>query len=80
MGIIIIAISIHKGAWLDGQPKLMHVQCLQKVFTPLDFFHILLCYSLNVKCIKWRCFFTGLHTTPHHVKVELCFWKCLQMN
>jgi hypothetical protein len=26
---------------------LADLQCLQKVFTPLDFFHILLCYSLN---------------------------------
>jgi hypothetical protein len=25
------------------------VQGLQKVFTPIDFFHILLCYSLNLK-------------------------------
>uniref|UniRef100_A0A8C7LI90 Formin binding protein 1a n=1 Tax=Oncorhynchus kisutch TaxID=8019 RepID=A0A8C7LI90_ONCKI len=37
-----------------------YIQCLQKVFTPLDFFHILLCYSLNVK-------FTDLHTIPHNL-------------
>jgi hypothetical protein len=31
-------------------------QCLQKVFTPLDLFHILLCYSLNLKLIRFRYF------------------------
>jgi hypothetical protein len=38
------------------------IQCLQKVFTPLDFFHILLCYTLNLKCIKLRFVVTGLQT------------------
>jgi hypothetical protein len=46
-------------------------QYLQNVFTPLDFFHILLCYRLNWKCIKLRFIVTGLHTITHHVKVEL---------
>uniref|UniRef100_A0A8C7VNZ5 Growth arrest specific 7 n=1 Tax=Oncorhynchus mykiss TaxID=8022 RepID=A0A8C7VNZ5_ONCMY len=32
------------------------IQCLQKVFTPLDFLHILLCYSLNLKWIQLRLF------------------------
>uniref|UniRef100_A0A673WF72 Growth arrest specific 7 n=1 Tax=Salmo trutta TaxID=8032 RepID=A0A673WF72_SALTR len=32
------------------------IQCLQKVFTPLDFLHILWCYSLNLKWIKLRLF------------------------
>jgi hypothetical protein len=33
-----------------------YIQCLQKVFTPLDSFKMLLCYSLNVKWIKCRLF------------------------
>jgi hypothetical protein len=57
-----------------------HLQGLQKVFTTLDFFHILLCYSLNLKCIKLRCLVTDLHTIPHNVKMELCFKKCLQIS
>ena len=44
------------------------------------FIHMLLCYSLNLKLIQCRCFVTGQHTTPHNVKVELCFSKWLQMN
>jgi hypothetical protein len=38
-----------------------YIQCLQKVVTPLDFFHILLCYSLHLNWIKypimskWNC-------------------------
>jgi hypothetical protein len=30
----------------------MDIQYFQKVFIPFDLFHILLCYSLNSKCIK----------------------------
>ena len=53
------------------------VQRFQKVFTPLDFFHILL---LQPKCIKLT-FVTGLHTTiPHNVKVQLTYSKHLQIN
>ena len=37
-----------------------NLQCCQK---PLDFFHILLHYSL-------KCCVTGLRTIPHNVKVE----------
>ena len=37
-------------------------QCIQKVLTPLDLSHILLCYSLNLKWIQLKCFVTGLHT------------------
>jgi hypothetical protein len=55
-------------------PLYMYIQGLQKVFTPLIFFHMLLCYSLNIKWI------TGLHTIPHNVKVKSCFSICLQMN
>ena len=37
--------------------RLLNVHCLQKVFTPLDFCHILLWFSLNLKWInfKWFC-------------------------
>ena len=41
-----------------------HVQCLQKVFIPLDLFHILLCYSLNSKLIKYILFHPSTHKTP----------------
>ena len=51
-----------------------HVQYLQKILTLLDFFHILLCYSLNVKCITFRSVFTGLNTIPYNVKV---FFFCV---
>ena len=37
----------------------------ERIHTPC-LFHILLCYSRNVKL-------TGLHTIPHNVKVDLCF-------
>ena len=45
--------------------------CFQKVFTAPDLFHILLCYSLNLKWITsdilWH---WPTHTIPHNVKVE----------
>uniref|UniRef100_A0AAZ3QXG4 Cytosolic fatty-acid binding proteins domain-containing protein n=1 Tax=Oncorhynchus tshawytscha TaxID=74940 RepID=A0AAZ3QXG4_ONCTS len=40
-------------------------------FTPLDFFHILLCYSLNLKWITFSFCVTGLHPIFHSVKVEV---------
>lgn len=48
--------------------------------TYLHLFHILLCYSQNLKCIILIICVTGLHTIPHNDKGELCFWKCLQIN
>ena len=47
-------------------------ECLQKVFTPLDFSHMLLCYSLNLKWIALRFCVTGLHTIPHNAS-EIMF-------
>uniref|UniRef100_A0A673WNR2 Protogenin n=1 Tax=Salmo trutta TaxID=8032 RepID=A0A673WNR2_SALTR len=44
---------------------LCHILCLRKVFRPLDFFHILLGYSLILKCVKL--FFPpliNLHNNP----------------
>ena len=38
------------------------LQCIRKVFKPLDFFHILLRYSLILKCIK--SFFSPHQSTP----------------
>ena len=43
---------------------------LQKVFRPLDFFHILFCYSLNLKWITLRLCVTDQHTIHHNDKVE----------
>ena len=53
--------------------KIDNVQCLQKVFTPLDFCHILLCYSLNLKWIKFKNhFITDVPKIPHTDKVKTC--------
>ena len=48
-------------------------QCLQKVFTLLDFGHILLCCSLNLRWIKLKKIVTDLHKIPHNDKVKTCF-------
>jgi hypothetical protein len=47
---------------------------------PLDFFQMLLCYSLNLKWFTFRFGVTGLHKLPHNVKVEICFSKLLQIH
>ena len=45
-----------------------HVQCIQKVFRPLHFFHILLHYSL---ILKWVFFpLINVHTIPHNDKAK----------
>jgi hypothetical protein len=50
-----------------------HLQYLRKVFRPLDFFHILLVYSLILKWIK-SCFsLINLHTIPHNDKAKTFF-------
>ena len=54
------------------------VQCLRKVFRPLDSFHILLHYSLILQLIL---FLINLHTIPHNDKAkEVCrkFSKCIK--
>ena len=43
-----------------------HTRCLQKVFTALDFCHILLSSSLNLKWIKFSYFVTDRHKIPHN--------------
>jgi hypothetical protein len=53
------------------------LQCIQKVFRPLDFLHILLCYSLILKLIQLFSLL-NLHTIPHNDK-EKQFRHFLQM-
>ena len=50
------------------------------VFTPLNLFHILLCYSLNLKSIEFNFFVTDPHKIPQKEKVQTCFNKFLQIN
>ena len=40
-----------KSLWINASAK-WHIQCIRKVFRPLDFLHILLRYSLILKLIK----------------------------
>ena len=62
--------------------KHTHTKCLQKVFIPLDLFHILLCCSLNSKWIKTN----ALNTSPiytHYPKgkhVWHCFANLLKIK
>ena len=45
--------------------RVQHIQCLRKVFRPLDFIHILLRYSLILKLIKLYFFpYQSTHNTP----------------
>ena len=55
---------------------LLYIQCIRKVFTALNFFHILLCYSLIPKWIKF--FLKILHTTPHN-DMKNIFLRFLQI-
>ena len=43
-------------------------QCIRNVFRPLDFFYILLCYSLILKWIHFSLIY--LQTVPHNDKVK----------
>ncbi len=43
-----------------------NIQCIRKVFTALHFFHILLCYSLIPKFIKFIIFLKIIQTIPHN--------------
>ena len=44
-----------------------NVQRLQRVLTPRDFCHVLLCYNVNLKIV------TYLHKIPHNDKVKTYF-------
>ena len=59
-------------SWLNGTTYFEEdIQCLWKAFIPLDLLHILVCYSLNSKLIKYMLFLTNLHTLPHTDKVKM---------
>ena len=46
------------------------VQCLQKVFIPLDFLHILLCYKFGLKWIYFTFFLSTIYTKYSNVILE----------
>ena len=56
----------------------LFIQCLQKIFTPLDFSHILMCYSLKLKLIKSN---TTHRRVPLHIFKHgggcIMLWVCL---
>ena len=49
-----------------------------EVFRPLDFFHILLHYSLILKLIKYIFSLINLHTIPHNDKVKILTYISIQ--
>ena len=55
------------------------IRCHQKVFIPLDLFHILLGYSLTLKLIKLYFSLINLHTIPHNDKAKTVFSKSFEM-
>ena len=52
----------------------IRLQCIRKVFRPLDFFHILLLYSLILQWIKKSFPLINLHTIPHNDKGKKVFF------
>jgi hypothetical protein len=50
-----------------------HVQCIRKVFRSLDFFHILLNYSLILKWIEEKNVCINLHNIPLDDKAKTGF-------
>lgn len=55
------------------------LQCIHKVFTLLNLFHILVCYSLIPKLLKFILFLTILQTIPHIDKMKEDCLKSLQI-
>ena len=51
----------------------MQVQCIWNLFRPLDFSHILICYSLVPKLIKLFFPLITLHTMPHNDKAKTVY-------
>jgi hypothetical protein len=52
--------------WQSSKSNTFHlIQCIRKVFRPLDYFHILLRYSLILKLIKLL--------LPHNDKAKIGF-------
>ena len=72
--------SVWETTWVQERCRDYHIPCpfqvgvqfLQKVFIPLDIFHILSCYSLNSKWII-IIFFSHQYAIPHNDKVKTCF-------
>ena len=85
-GVFGVKISIvTKYAMLNfSHNKVMNkLQCLQKVFTPFDLLHYLLCYSLNLKWIQFD--FNLCHWPTHKYPIMskwnyvfLHFYKCIK--
>ncbi len=57
----------------------IYTQCIQKVFTVLHFFNILLCYKLIPKWIKFIIFLKILQTMPHNDNMKEVCLKSLQI-
>ncbi len=55
------------------------LQCIQKVFTVLHFFYILLCYSLIAKWIKLIIFLNSTNNTPYWQR-EKFVWNLCKFN
>ena len=60
-------------AMLGNPARIEYTQCFQKVFTPLNICHLFLCYSLNLKWIKFKFFVTDLYKIPHNDEVKKYF-------
>lgn len=58
-----------------------HIQCIQKVFRPLHFFHMFLCCSLILKSLQFICFaFTQDRIFLHCVIATCTEVKCLNSS
>ncbi len=55
----------------------LHLQCLAKVFIPLQFFHILLCYCLMLNCFKLLFSHINLQSIHRNDKVKNRFLTSL---
>jgi hypothetical protein len=74
---LIGAISSEAG-W-GGNTQQGTLQCIRKVFRPLDFFQILFRYSLTLKWIKYM-FILILHTIMQNDKAKTKFAHSLKIN
>ena len=60
--------NVEKVKCAEKFPNALYIQCVLKVFRPLDFFHILLLYSLILKLIK-SFFPSSIYTQYHNMKM-----------
>ena len=51
----------------------LYIQCLQKESTHPDFCHILLCYNLNLKWVKFNFVVADQHKIPPNDEMKTCF-------